>query len=82
MKVIFISHDSSISDGLAAKWYTVWARSEEQNKDKEDKRGGGSGVGTPNHEKLILDTSCAQADIRYPIDFSLLNEGRGCTHFP
>jgi IS5 family transposase len=30
----------------------------------------------PKQGKLILDTSCAPADIRYPTDLSLLNEGR------
>jgi len=30
----------------------------------------------PKQGKLILDCSCAPADIRYPTDLSLLNEGR------
>jgi hypothetical protein len=29
-----------------------------------------------NHGKLILDATCAPADIRYPVDVSLLNEAR------
>ncbi len=29
-----------------------------------------------NKGKLILDATCAPADIRYPTDISLLNEGR------
>ena len=31
---------------------------------------------TPKQGKLILDCGCAPADIRYPTDLSLLNEGR------
>ena len=31
---------------------------------------------TPNHGKLIIDATCAPADIRYPTDVSLLNEAR------
>lgn len=31
---------------------------------------------TPKQGKLLLDCSCAPADIRYPTDLSLLNEGR------
>ena len=31
----------------------------------------------PKQGKLILDCSCAPADIRYPTDLSLLNEGEG-----
>jgi len=30
----------------------------------------------PNHGKLIIDATCAPADIRYPTDVSLLNEAR------
>ena len=29
-----------------------------------------------NHGKLIVDATCAPADIRYPTDVSLLNEAR------
>ena len=47
----------------------------DQNKDREDK-GGDSGGGSENRGKLIVDTSCAPADIRYPTDLSLLNEAR------
>jgi hypothetical protein len=47
----------------------------DQDKDKEDK-GGGLGGGTEKRGKLIMDTSCAPADIRYPTDLSLLNEAR------
>jgi IS5 family transposase len=42
-------------------------------------RGGSSDVGeeeNPNQGKLIVDASCAPADIRYPTDISLLNEAR------
>jgi hypothetical protein len=50
-------------------------RVQDQDKDGEDK-GGGSGGGSSNRGKLIVDTSCAPADIRYPTDLSLLNEAR------
>jgi IS5 family transposase len=35
-----------------------------------------SSDGTTNHGKLIVDATCAPADIRYPTDVSLLNEAR------
>ena len=50
-------------------------RVQDQDKDREDK-GDGSGVGSENQGKLIVDASCAPADIRYPTDLSLLNEAR------
>ena len=50
-------------------------RVKDQGKDREDK-GGGTGGGPENRGKLIVDTSCAPADIRYPTDLSLLNEAR------
>ena len=30
----------------------------------------------PNQGKLLLDASCAPADIRYPTDLNLLNQAR------
>jgi len=48
----------------------------------DDKNDPGSEGGTPpagpkkNRGKLILDATCAPADIRYPTDVSLLNEAR------
>lgn len=35
-----------------------------------------SGSDNTNHGKLIIDATCAPADIRYPTDVSLLNEAR------
>jgi hypothetical protein len=35
-----------------------------------------SGGASPNQGKLVLDATCAPADIRYPSDLSLLNEAR------
>ena len=35
-----------------------------------------SGEPPPNKGKLVLDATCAPADIRYPTDISLLNEAR------
>ena len=45
-----------------------------KDKDKQDK--GRSSGGSENQGKLIVDSSCAPADIRYPTDLSLLNEAR------
>jgi hypothetical protein len=45
--------------------------SSEGNKDQ-----GGSAGGSGNQGKLIVDASCAPADIRYPNDLSLLKEAR------
>jgi hypothetical protein len=44
--------------------------SSEQDKDRSDP------PDPPNQGQLILDASCAPADIRYPTDLSLLNEAR------
>jgi len=41
-------------------------------KDKDNSKAGGES----NRGKLIVDATCAPADIRYPTDLSLLNEGR------
>jgi len=49
-------------------------RKSSQNKRK--KKGSDDGEDTPKQGKLIVDSSCAPADIRYPTDLSLLNEGR------
>jgi hypothetical protein len=49
-------------------------RKSSQNKRK--KKGSDDGDDAPKQGKLIVDTSCAPADIRYPTDLSLLNEGR------
>ena len=45
-----------------------------KDKDKEDK--GGSDGQSLKQGKLIVDASCAPADIRYPTDLSLLGEAR------
>ena len=45
-----------------------------KDKDKQDK--GRSSGGSENQGKLIADSSCTPADIRYPTDLSLLNEAR------
>jgi hypothetical protein len=47
----------------------------DQSQDKGEGGEGGSG-GAKNGGKLIVDASCAPADIRYPTDLSLLNEAR------
>ena len=44
-------------------------------KTKNDENDNDTGSGN-NQGKLILDTTCTPADIRYPTDFSLLNEAR------
>jgi len=45
-------------------------------KDKDNEDQGGSAGGSGNQGKLIVDASCAPADIRYPTDLSLLGEAR------
>ena len=56
---------------------------EQENKDQDDDpppSGTGESPNTDEHKenkgKLILDATCAPADIRYPTDLSLLNEAR------
>ena len=44
-------------------------------KKKDDKNDDDKGD-TPNKGKLIMDATCAPADIRFPTDLSLLNEAR------
>ncbi len=55
-----------------------------QSKDDDDNNDPGSGINnesdsdTPtNKGSLIVDATCAPSNIRYPLDFSLLNEARG-----
>ena len=45
-------------------------------KTRRRKKGPDDSDDAPKQGKLILDCSCAPADIRYPTDLSLLNEGR------
>ena len=58
-------------------------RGQQDQKDKRNDKGGDTGDQSPSGEeeqknsgKLIVDTSCAPADIRYPTDLNLLNEAR------
>lgn len=44
--------------------------------DDKDKGSGNHSDKSGNHGHLILDATCAPADIRYPTDLSLLNEAR------
>jgi len=66
---------SGINELIHSTHCTRKSGSPSTDKDKEDK-GSGSGGGSEKRGKLILDTSCAQADIHYPKDLSLLNEAR------
>ena len=45
-------------------------------RDPDDKNAPGGGSGKKNKGRLIIDATCAPADIRYPTDRSLLNEAR------
>lgn len=54
-----------------------------QSKDDDDETGPGSGTNNAsdsdapvNKGSLIVDATCAPSNIRYPLDFSLLNEAR------
>ena len=42
----------------------------------DDSGGRGTPKDPPNQGKLILDASCAPADIRYPTDLNLIGEAR------
>jgi hypothetical protein len=52
----------------------------QREKEKRDKGDGGSdgpkATGGTNNGQLIVDATCAPADIRYPTDLSILNEAR------
>ncbi len=55
---------------------------DESHQDDNDSRGStnsNSPTATDNRGKLIVDATCAPADIRYPTDISLLNEARDKT---
>lgn len=47
---------------------------QEEDRDDDDQRGGS--CSNDNRGKLIIDATCAPADIRYPTDISLVNEAR------
>jgi len=66
---------SGINELIHSKYWKQKHKKRVQDQDKEDK-GDGVGVGTETRGKLIVDASCAPADIRYPTDLSLLNEAR------
>jgi IS5 family transposase len=68
---------SEINKLIHSKHWKHKQKKRVQDRDNDKKyKGGGSGGGSLNRRKLIVDTSCAQADIRYPTDLSLLNEAR------
>jgi hypothetical protein len=50
-------------------------RQEERQEDVQEKKDEDP-PSPPNHGQLIVDATCAPADIRYPTDLSLLNEAR------
>jgi transposase, IS5 family len=47
--------------------------------DNKNDEGGDAAAVVPNQGQLIVDASCAPADIRYPTDLNLLNEARAAT---
>jgi transposase, IS5 family len=47
--------------------------------DKKNDEEGNEAALAPNQGQLIIDASCAPADIRYPTDLNLLNEARAAT---
>lgn len=68
---------------MEANEYMLDAHKETQSNDKDEEDDhtnpptGGSGSTTPENEgTLMLDATCAPSNIRYPQDFSLLNEAR------
>lgn len=48
-------------------------------RDQENDNNGDDPPAPPNQGQLILDASCAPADIRYPTDLNLLNQARETT---
>lgn len=52
------------------------ARSRTSETDGSDSDSDGPGEGTTHQGKLVLDATCTPADITYPTDLKLLNEGR------
>jgi hypothetical protein len=52
-----------------------WVKRKASQKKRKEKNSDDD-EGAPGQGKLIIDCSCAPADIRYPTDLSLLNEGR------
>lgn len=48
----------------------------DHDKDSDDNKASGGSDDKPNKGKLIIDATCAPADIRYPTDLSILNEAR------
>ena len=51
----------------------------EDKKNEEEGKEGNEAALAPNQGQLIVDASCAPADIRYPTDLNLLNEAREAT---
>jgi transposase, IS5 family len=56
--------------------YICGRRKKEDNDRHDDTGNSGSGSGAENKGTLIMDATCVPADIRFPTDVSLLNEGR------
>jgi hypothetical protein len=48
----------------------------QDNTSSDSDRSDGDSAASPNDGQLIMDATCAPADIRYPTDVSLLNEAR------
>ena len=53
-----------------------WVKRKSSKKKRRKKGPDDDDEDAPQQGKLIIDCSCAPADIRYPTDLSLLNEGR------
>ena len=53
-----------------------WVKRKSSQNKRKKKSSDDDSDDAPKQGKLILDASCAPADIRYPTDLSLLNEGR------
>lgn len=68
--------DTSRDDTSGSNSSTGNASTPDSNVDPVEEKATGTNSDNTNHGKLILDATCAPADIRYPTDVSLLNESR------
>jgi len=76
------SHDApTCNDSSTSRSATAESNAEarQENTDTSSDDDACSDADNTNHGKLIMDATCAPADIRYPTDVSLLNEARDKT---
>jgi len=67
---------SSENDSSTSSSSTAESNTAESNTEATQENTDNASSDNANHGKLIMDATCAPADIRYPTDVSLLNEAR------